>query len=58
MKGRKVYIQRFTKFHEWVKFRAVVLGSSSGSAYRLHLRRGRYTLRTNAGFAVRHWNGL
>src|SRR5204862_204089 len=23
--GRKVYIQRFTKFHEWVKFRAGVL---------------------------------
>ena len=43
--GRKVYIQRFTKFHEWVKFRAVVLGSSSGRAFRLHLKRGRYTLR-------------
>jgi len=45
MKGRKVYIQRFTKFHEWVKFRAVVLGSSSGASFRLHLKRGRYTLR-------------
>jgi plastocyanin len=43
--GRKVYIQRFTKFHEWVKFRAVVLGSSSGRVFRLHLKRGRYTLR-------------
>jgi plastocyanin len=42
---RKVYIQRFTKFHEWVKFRAVVLGPSSGRAFRFHLDRGRYTLR-------------
>jgi hypothetical protein len=43
--GRKVYIQRFTKFHEWVKFRVVKLGSSSGRAFRFHLKRGRYTLR-------------
>jgi hypothetical protein len=28
-----------------VKFRSVVLGSSSGKAFRLHLKRGRYTLR-------------
>jgi len=42
---RKVYIQRFTKFHEWVKFRAVTLGSSSGASFRFHLKRGRYTLR-------------
>jgi len=45
MQGRKVYIQRFTKFGEWVKFRSVVLGSSSGKAFRFHLMRGRYTLR-------------
>jgi plastocyanin len=43
--GRKVYIQRFTRFHEWVKFRAVKLGSSSGRVVRLHLKRGRYVLR-------------
>ena len=43
--GRKVYIQRFTRFHEWVKFRAVTLGSSSSRVVRLHLRRGRYVLR-------------
>lgn len=43
--GRKVYIQRFTKFHEWVKFRVVKLGPSSGKAFRFHLKRGRYTLR-------------
>jgi plastocyanin len=42
---RKVYIQRFTKFHEWVKFRSVTLGSKSGSVFRFHLKRGRYTLR-------------
>jgi plastocyanin len=42
---RKVYIQRFTKFHEWVKFRAVTLGSSSGASFRFHLKRGRYTIR-------------
>ena len=43
--GRKVYIQRFTRFHEWVKFRVVKLGPSSGRAFRFHLKRGRYTLR-------------
>jgi len=43
--NRKVYIQRFTKFHEWVKFRSVILGSKSGAVFRLHLKRGRYTLR-------------
>ena len=43
--GRKVYIQRFTRFHEWVKFRSVKLGSSSGASFRFHLKRGRYTLR-------------
>ncbi|HEY6836703.1 MAG TPA: cupredoxin domain-containing protein [Gaiellaceae bacterium] len=44
--GRKVYIQRFTKFKEWVKFRGVTLNARSGSVFRLHLQRGgRYTLR-------------
>jgi plastocyanin len=45
LQGRKVYIQRFTKFHEWVKFRAVVLGSSSGASFRFHFKRGRYLIR-------------
>ena len=45
MAGRKVYIQRFTRFQEWVKVRAVILGSSSGRVFRLHLTRGRYVLR-------------
>jgi plastocyanin len=43
--GRKVYIQRFTRFHEWVKFRVVKLSSTSGRVVRLHLKRGRYTFR-------------
>jgi len=45
MAGRKVYIQRFTRFHEWVKFRKVILNASSSKRVRLHVRRGRYTLR-------------
>jgi plastocyanin len=45
MAGRKVYIQRFTRFHEWVKIRRVILGSSSARSFRLTLPRGRYVLR-------------
>jgi plastocyanin len=45
MAGHRVYIQRFTRFHEWVKFRRVVLNARSGKLVRLHVRRGRYTLR-------------
>ena len=45
MAGRKVYIQRFTKFHEWVKIRKVFLGANSGARFRLRLSPGRYTLR-------------
>ena len=45
MQGRKVYIQRFTRFHEWVKIRKVVLGASSGAHFRLRLAPGRYLLR-------------
>lgn len=45
MAGRKVYIQRFTRFHEWVKIRKVILNSSSGAHFRLRLARGRYLLR-------------
>jgi plastocyanin len=45
MAGHKVYIQRFTRFHEWVKFRKAILNSRSGKRLRLHLKRGRYTLR-------------
>ena len=45
MAGHKVYIQRFTRFHEWVKFRKVILNAKSSKRVRLHVRRGRYTLR-------------
>jgi hypothetical protein len=45
MAGRKVYIQRFTRFHEWVKIHKVILGSSSGKRFRLRLAPGRYLLR-------------
>jgi len=45
MAGRKVYIQRFTRFHEWVKIRKVVLGANSGARFRLRLPPGRYQLR-------------
>jgi plastocyanin len=45
MAGRKVYIQKHTRFGEWVKIRRVVLGSSSSRSFRLKLPRGRYVLR-------------
>jgi plastocyanin len=45
MAGRKVYIQRFTRFHEWVKIRKTILGANSGSRFRLRLAPGRYLLR-------------
>ena len=45
MQGRKVYIQRFTRFHEWVKIRKVFLNGNSGARFRLRLSPGRYTLR-------------
>jgi plastocyanin len=45
MAGHKVYIQRFTRFHEWVKFRKVILNSRSSARVRFHVRRGRYVLR-------------
>lgn len=45
MKGHKVYIQRHTRFGEWVKIKRVILGSRSSGSFRLHLSRGRYVLR-------------
>src|SRR5919198_2729104 len=45
MAGHKVYIQRFTRFHEWVKFRKVILNAKSSKRIRLRVRRGRYVLR-------------
>jgi plastocyanin len=43
--GRTVYIQRLTRFKEWVKIRRVVLSSGSKKHFFLRLPRGRYQLR-------------
>jgi plastocyanin len=43
--GRKVYVQRFTRFGQWVKMRRVILGAHSAKLFRLRLRPGKYTLR-------------
>jgi plastocyanin len=46
LKGKKVYLQKFTKFHEWVKVRSVILGSGSAKRFALQLPRGhRYAIR-------------
>lgn len=46
LKGRKVYLQKFTRFHEWVKVRPVVLGNGSAKRFLLGLPRGhRYAVR-------------
>jgi hypothetical protein len=43
--GHKVYVQRLTRFGEWVKIRRVILGSGSKKHFLLGLRKGRYSLR-------------
>jgi plastocyanin len=43
--GRKVYVQRFTRFGQWVKMRRVILGPGSQKRFKLRLKPGRYTLR-------------
>ena len=45
LEGRKVYLQKFTRFHEWVKVGRVLLGDGSHKRFRLPLKRGRYALR-------------
>lgn len=46
LKGKKVYLQKFTRFHEWVKVRSVVLGDNSAKRFRHGLRPGyRYAVR-------------
>jgi plastocyanin len=46
LKGKKVYLQKFTRFHEWVKVRPVVLGDSSAKRFKHGLRPGyRYAVR-------------
>ncbi len=43
--GRKVYIQKRTRFHEWVKIKRVILGRTSSRSFRFLPARGRYILR-------------
>ncbi len=43
--GRWVYIQRLSRFGQWVTNRKVTLGSNSGRVFKLRLPRGRSTLR-------------
>jgi plastocyanin len=45
LQGRKVYLQQFTRFHQWVKIKGVILGHASHKYFRLGLHRGRYQLR-------------
>jgi plastocyanin len=45
LKGKSVFIQRFTRFHQWVTMRRVVLGNNSSKLFHIRLKRGRYMLR-------------
>ena len=46
LKGRKVYLQKLSRFQEWVKFKRVILNESSSRLIRApRLKHGRYTLR-------------
>ena len=47
LEGRKVYLQKFSRFHEWVKVRGVILGNGSAKRFRLGLPFGghRYAVR-------------
>jgi len=45
LKGKNVFIQRFTRFHQWVIMRRVILGNNSSKLFRIKLKRGRYKLR-------------
>jgi len=45
LQGKSVFIQRFTRFHQWVTMRRVVLGGSSSKLFHIKLKRGRYMLR-------------
>jgi plastocyanin len=46
LQGKKVYLQKFTRFHEWVKVRPVILGAHSQKRFLLQLPKGhRYAVR-------------
>jgi plastocyanin len=44
--GKKAYLQQYTRFHQWVKVKSVVLGKNSYKRFKLGLPGGhRYTIR-------------
>ena len=43
--GRKVYLQKFTRFHQGVKSGCAILGKAPHTYFRLKLPRGSYQLR-------------
>jgi plastocyanin len=46
LKGRKVFLQRFTRFQQWVKFKRVILNQSSGRLIAApRLKPGHYPMR-------------
>jgi hypothetical protein len=46
LQGKKVYLQKFTRFHEWVKVRPVFLNNKSQQRFLLGLKPGyRYAVR-------------
>jgi hypothetical protein len=45
LQGRKVFVQRFTRFGQWMKMKRVILGRSSQRLFYLRLPSGTYTLR-------------
>lgn len=45
LQGKKVYLQKFTRFQQWVKIKGVILGRASRAYFRLRLPAGRYQLR-------------
>jgi plastocyanin len=50
LEGRHLYLQKFTKFGQWVKIKSVVLNRDSAKYFRLGLPRGRYQLRIFMSF--------
>ena len=41
LEGKKAYMQKFTRFHQWVKVRSVILGNNSQKRFLLELPGGR-----------------
>ncbi len=41
LEGKKAYLQKFTRFHQWVKVRSVILGNNSQKRFLLELPGGR-----------------